>query len=473
MRVLLYVPYVIRAGIYARISSDRDGEGLGVQRQLEDCEALASRKGWAVAERYVDSDVSAYSGRPRPEYERMLGDLAAGAIDGVVVWHLDRLHRRPQELETFFEVCERAAVKNLASVTGDVDLATHDGQFMARILGAVARKESDDKSRRIKRKHQELALAGRDVGGGTRPFGYESDRHTINRAEAAVVRECASRALAGESLRSIASDLNARRFPTVTRKNKWNSQTLRRILLSARISGQREHRGDIVATAQWPAIITPQQTASLRALLMDPGRRTNQNPRRYVLKGLLRCGRCGATLVSRPTDRGTRRYICAKGPNYTGCGHTFITAPKLEQFIAEAVIYRLDSPELAAALSGPAQSETEMALHGAIAADEAQLDQLAIDWADRLITRREWLAARQHLEGRLLANRRALARSTGHTALAEHVGRGGELRERWDSLNLSRQHAIIKAVLAHVVVGPGRPGFNGFDSGRLTPVWQA
>jgi DNA invertase Pin-like site-specific DNA recombinase len=34
----------------------------------------------------------------------------------------------------------------LASVTGDVDLSNEDGPFMARILGAVARKESDDKS---------------------------------------------------------------------------------------------------------------------------------------------------------------------------------------------------------------------------------------------------------------------------------------------------------------------------------------
>ena len=56
---------------------------------------------------------------------------------------------------------------------------------MARIMGAVARKESDDKSRRIQRKHEEIALAGSPSGGGTRPFGYESDHRTVRPAEAA------------------------------------------------------------------------------------------------------------------------------------------------------------------------------------------------------------------------------------------------------------------------------------------------
>src|SRR3954468_15069106 len=128
----------VRAGVYARISSDREGDGLGVARQLDDCERLAERKGWRVVDRYVDDDVSAYSGRRRRHYGRMLDDLRAGVIDGVVVWHLDRLHRQPKELEEFFDVCKAARVDRLASVTGDVDLADHDGQFLARILGAVA-----------------------------------------------------------------------------------------------------------------------------------------------------------------------------------------------------------------------------------------------------------------------------------------------------------------------------------------------
>jgi site-specific DNA recombinase len=78
------------AAVYARISSD-DGQALGVSRQLEDCRKLAGSLGWPVGEEYVDNDISAYSGKPRAEYQRMLTDLADGARDAVLVYHVDRL----------------------------------------------------------------------------------------------------------------------------------------------------------------------------------------------------------------------------------------------------------------------------------------------------------------------------------------------------------------------------------------------
>jgi site-specific DNA recombinase len=276
---------VIRTAIYARISSDREGDNLAVSRQLADCEALAGRRGWRVVERYVDSDISAYSGKQRPEYLRMLEDIEVGAVEAVVVYHADRLHRHPRELEDFIDLCQRTKTR-LATVSGDVDLSTHEGQLIARIQGAVARKESDDKSRRIRRKHEELASAGKVSGGGSRPYGYEPDKRTVRPEEAEMIRDCARRALAGDSLRSICLDLNERGIASAGGK-RWSSQTLRRMLMSARISGQREHRGEIVAKAEWPAIISPRETQQLRAKLGDPERRTNRASRRYLLTRLL------------------------------------------------------------------------------------------------------------------------------------------------------------------------------------------
>src|SRR4051812_5928528 len=96
--------------LYARISSDIEGSGLGVARQLEDCRRLAESLGWAVAEEYVDNDLSAYSGKARPAYQRMLEDLGDGLRDGVIVYHVDRLTRRPVELEGFVAALEAAKV---------------------------------------------------------------------------------------------------------------------------------------------------------------------------------------------------------------------------------------------------------------------------------------------------------------------------------------------------------------------------
>jgi len=463
---------MVRAGIYARISSDREGDQLGVRRQIEDCERLAERQGWEVVERYVDDDVSAYSGRVRPAYRRMLDDLAGGHLDGVVVWHLDRLHRRPKELEEFFEVCETAQITRLASVSGDINLASDDGQFLARILGAVAAKESDDKSRRVTRKHQELAQAGRIAGGGSRPFGYEADKKTIRESEALVIRECATRLLAGEALRSLCADLSERGVETVTGA-EWKTQTLRRILMSGRICGWREHHGELVAVAEWPAIITPAETLRIRALLSDPARRTNRSARRYLLVRLLRCGRCGEPLVSRPRSGGDRRYVCASGPNFSGCGHTYVMADPLEQFVVEAVLYRLDSPELAAALDGSTTSDPDAERwQTEVARSQLELDELAAMYGRREIALSEWHAARAPIERRVTEARRHLARLSRTSVLAGHVGNASVLRESWPELPLTRQHAIIAAVLDHLVVGPGRPGITRFDPSRFEPVWR-
>ncbi|MGZ4105700.1 MAG: recombinase family protein, partial [Actinomycetota bacterium] len=162
------------AAIYCRISNDPTGLKAGVKRQEDDCRALAKRKGWTVGQVFTDDDRSAYSGKPRPQYREMLKEIDAGRIDAVIVYHLDRLHRNPKELEVFFETCDRAGLRNLASVQGDVDLATDDGRLHARILGAVARKSSDDTSRRLKRKFEEEAQNGLPAG-GWRPFGYAAE----------------------------------------------------------------------------------------------------------------------------------------------------------------------------------------------------------------------------------------------------------------------------------------------------------
>lgn len=186
------------AALYARISSDPAGTSLGTKRQVADCQALAAQRGWTVAEVYVDDDTSAYNGKQRPAYRRLLDDLADGRRDAVIVYHLDRLHRRPKEFEEFVEVCDRAGVRHVATVSGDANLGSGDGLLIARIMGAVAAGESDAKSRRVRRKMQELAEQGKPHGGSSRPFGYESDRVTLRPAEAKVVADLASRLLAGE-----------------------------------------------------------------------------------------------------------------------------------------------------------------------------------------------------------------------------------------------------------------------------------
>lgn len=162
--------------MYLRISEDANRTGLGVERQRQDCQALASDRGWTVVKVYEDNDVSASSGRKRPQYEAMLEDIRQGRIDGVIVWDVDRLTRMPRELEDVIDLADQHGLA-LASVGGDIDLATPQGRMTARLKGAVARHEVEQASRRIQRKNQQRAEAGLPHGSPAWGWKRPADRH--------------------------------------------------------------------------------------------------------------------------------------------------------------------------------------------------------------------------------------------------------------------------------------------------------
>lgn len=175
---------VLRAVIYARISNDRVGAGLGVKRQEADCRALADRLAaqWGVTIVIVavlsDNDVSAYSGRGRRDYQRLCNMIATGEADLVLAWHGDRLHRSVRELEDYIDLSNSRNVPTWTVTAGDYDLTTSNGRFQARLAGVIARRESEHRSERVRAAAAQRALAGK-FSGGIRPFGFEADGKTV------------------------------------------------------------------------------------------------------------------------------------------------------------------------------------------------------------------------------------------------------------------------------------------------------
>ena len=147
-------------------------------------------------------------------------------------------------------------------------------------------------------------------------------------------------------------------------------------------------------------------------------------------------------------------------------------ADSLEAFVVEAVLYRLDSLELAAALSGRGDDLAAMPWRQELDEAQFQLDELAETCGERVITLSEWLSARKPIERRLAADKKLLTERTRASVLGDHVGKASNLRDLWAELPLTRQRSIVAAVLDHVVVGPARRGFNRFDPDRFQPVWR-
>lgn len=456
-------------GIYARLSDARDEEQTATARQIADCRELAAAKGWTVAEVYEDSGLSGWKrGTVRPEYERLLADLEAGRIGGVVAWKLDRLGRNRRDYTRLLDLVEERDV-TLTLVRDPVDTSTPMGRSMLDIIASFARMESENISTRTSRALEEKAQNGRAHVSGQRPFGLNREWAAIVPTEAERIRDAATRILAGESLGGIAREWNAAGLRTTAGK-EWRTFTISRMLQSPHLAALRVHRGEVIGPGAWPAILDETTHERLKSAL-KPGQRNHGNAgggrARYLLSGgILRCGLCGAKMVSRPRDDKVRRYVCRKQPGVEGCGGVGILAEPLEELVTEAVLSVLEGPGLADALAAATgEDEAQAELVDQLRADEDALKQLSADhYVHRVIGRAEFLGAHEALESRIAETRAQLARHEGSTVLG---GLHGDVREEWARRSVEGRRAILSAVLEYLEVQPAVRGRAFFDPDRL------
>ncbi len=435
-----------------RQSSDPRGDRLGVDRQRQDCIALCEAKKWSFAE-YVDNDTSASPRKPRPAYQQLLNDIRNDAIRAVVVWDLDRLHRRPIELEDFILLADAKNVA-LATVTGETDLSTDNGRLFARIKGAVARAETERKTARMKRRYQQDREQGRPYG-RARAFGYTADHH-LDAAAAAAVRAAYGDVLAGRSLYSIAKQWNEKGF-TSARGKQWTQTGVRAVLLNPRNAAFISLGGEIVrddkgneVKAEWPAIVDRNIFDSVRAALTDPDRTVSRSPgRKYLMSGLAVCGKCGHTLGSAmPSKRGQQ-------PRYH-CKHCHGVARKIEwvdDYVMRLVAERLSRDDAADLLQQRDRLDLP-ALRTKANALRADQDAMAVAHSRAEVTLSQLIAFNRSVDAQLAAIDANIV-DVSKARVLEGVIVAGDpkaVRRRLDKLDLSRRRAIIDILLTLTIL---------------------
>lgn len=490
------------AGIYARISRDKEGAGLGVDRQEADCRALAKRLGWEVVAVFVDNDISAYSGAPRPQYRAMLDAVRAGEIRGILAWHTDRLHRRPAELEEFISLAEVHDLPVQTVRAGNLDLSTPSGRMVARMLGAAARHEVDSARDRIKRAKAQAAEQGK-YRGGPRPYGYEKNGVTIREAEASVIREATTALLAGRSLQAVARELNAAGKQAVRMKRPkgapadqprkpvkvdWTAGALRDALLRPRNAGLLAHGAvrsaelTIKGKAGWPAIVPEEQWRTLYAMLTNPSRRTTSGSApKWLGSGIYRCGVpvgdsvCGAVLRAtatgetnaRPNHKRTGHYRCSAE------AHLMITAGYTDEHVRGVVAELVRDARVVGAMNPadpelPSYRERRTALI-------ARLDAFERDYLNGDITGELYKKATTKVKAELEEVEQlitgAVQRSTGSPIL-----NAADPGQAFLDAPLDVQRAVLATVL-RVEVLPRPEALRGTswtpDRLRLTPATEA
>ena len=432
----------------------------------------------------VDGEMIRVRRPKRPEYWRALRMLRSGEADGVLFVDSDRgIGRHPRDLEDAIDVAELHGIPFRSMTAEDLNLNTHAGRAQARRKVAHDSESSADTSRRVTRTRRRHTLAGLRTG-GPRRFGWERGNlvlrswewpdldeppqpggpawttgRPVEGSEVWEIRNWGDQLLAGVSLNFLAADMRARKIPGPQKgDSRWFPSNIRWSLMHPAVMGRLAYKPahpagtphtaasrlfmpeHIKGRAPWPPIFTEDEYWAIRAILLDPSRRTSPgNTPRHLLSGIARCARCaGPESVQRYC--GELVYHC----RFTGCGSR-ISVDLADAWVTARVLARLSRPDAADLLPGTDPGagtdvralEREQTVLRARKITQARMHALGQIDDDEL---REGSAA---LRDRLDAIGRQLAAAREKSPL-DGIAGSPDAAQIWERMTLGRKRAILR-----------------------------
>jgi DNA invertase Pin-like site-specific DNA recombinase len=460
------------AAIYCRLSYAPDGSVEKVERQEEDCRQLADRLAWPIDERHIykDNSRSAWQrNRKRPAWDRLLDAIERGEVDGVLVWHGDRLIRQPWDLEKLLKLADDRSIA-LASPQGVRDLASEDDRFILRIEVAQACKSSASTSRRVKRGVDAKAAKGEAWSGGKRPFGYGVptgktgisgkpiyDTNQAHPTEFPILCDGLQRLLGGQSLAGVIRWLNS--VSTTTEGGRWRAVVFKKIIRSPRIAGLIQRNGQLVP-AIWPAAASREEWETLKGLLEENGAHAYGKERIYLLSGVAECVSCSVGVRTKPANgrrgrKDMRLYHCNNPECSKKVSRSLV---HLDEYVTGRVLRRLQDPDLLSMVLGPEpgvaaeivalerrKADTKQTLRNL--ADHPGLDVADVAASIASFDKKITELRNRHVEN---ARQRLLVRMAGIT------------REQWDATPIDVRADTVRA-LYRVIILPQTKRGPGFD----------
>ena len=152
-------PSQLRAAIYARVSTNNGQDPTVQTRELEE---YCDRRGWKVADQYIDVGISGAKEK-RPELSRLMADAHRRTFDAVIVWKFDRFARSVSHLLRALESFKALGIE-FVSLSEQVDTSTPTGKMVFTVLGAVAELERSLIAARVKAGMRNARAKGKGLG---------------------------------------------------------------------------------------------------------------------------------------------------------------------------------------------------------------------------------------------------------------------------------------------------------------------
>jgi site-specific DNA recombinase len=512
------------AAIYARVSTEDQGKGFSIPTQIEACQKLGEREGYAVPGGYVliDEGLSGTT-MDRPNLRKLRDLVNAGAIAAAIVYDPDRLSRNLGHQLLLAEEFERAGVK-LLIVSHPLEQGP-EGWLFFQMRGALAEYERAKILERLKRGLIGRAKAGHVNGGGV-AFGYRyvreehGGRWEIDEEEAVVVRRIFHLCLEGMPTRAIARLLTQERVASKHDRHpglsgrkeagvgEWHAQTVHGLLTYEGYTGRlyynkqralsKTRRADRPRD-EWvevkiPAIIADDFFHTVQAQLAR-NKALAQRNRKYnylFLGGRLRCGQCGRAMTGE-APHGTRRYRCSSRTTFTDPAKrckAYVNANDAEARVWHAIEQVLQQPDLIAAEVQRQQEDAEeqraeilrevSLLEDALAKCEREEHRWAQAYISEVINLAELKGYRAEIAARresVITQRQQLQTTLDTIGQAvEHVealiGYCERVRQRLQTFDAAEKRLAFESLNVRITWTPGQPlAIEGtIPLGEIVPV---
>lgn len=381
-----------RCVIYTRVSTDDQTrrEYSSLESQLDICRSyirLNAEAGWRELKSIEDGGYSAKN-LDRPGMDQLLRMVKQGEVDVVLVYKLDRISRSLPDFYRFWELLDSHGVE-FVSATEKFDTTTSTGRLLLNLLMVFAQYEREMTVARTSDKMLERAKRGL-WNGGMAAFGYDYDPvgKTIvpNAAERLHVQRIFNDVAGGLSPAEVAKLLRREgtrtKIRTYKRDNKsqtvggkfFNTDSLKALLRNPAYKGCVAYEDGVypgVHEALVSEDVWEMAVAAITPKTRHVQRKAEEDKHNHLLKGLLRCGQCGAALTPHPAgkkDKNGEPYLYYNCTSVTkqgadsSCGVRSLPARRFDELVLSLLEELGKHPEVIAETVASLQAKANEAL---------------------------------------------------------------------------------------------------------------
>lgn len=330
-------------GLYIRVSTqEQASEGYSIEEQKERLTKYADAQGWTVYRLYSDPGFSGGS-IERPGLKTLITDVAAGKLDKVAVYKLDRMSRSQKDTLYLIEDVFIPNGVDFVSMTENFDTGTPLGRAMIGILSVFAQLEREQIKERMSLGREGRAKSGLWHGSNRIPIGYvyENGQLKIEPYEAQIVRRIYQEFNNGRTVAAIVSDF--KREGITTKYGRIQPSTVRSVIRAKTFIGIVSHNG-VEYQGQHDPIISREEYDRANRRLDDQAQTdTNHyNFRKHVsiITGICYCSVCKEKMIIQYRNSRTKdvsRVITCPHKSATGCDNPRYPLLEVETYIIDQI----------------------------------------------------------------------------------------------------------------------------------------